>query len=89
MCRMARTFSRKKKRLTTVINSVADNSIPDVKYMSTVPFSPRIYDFYRAGILIGDENAYFNPESNIRRSEVAAILARMFDASARKSITLG
>ena len=74
----------------TVINSVKDNAIPDVKFMSTAQFPPRIYAFYRAGILIGSDSAgTFNPHSNILRSEVAAILTRMFDASARKSITLG
>ena len=72
----------------TLINTVEDNAIPDVKYTANDTYSPLIYDFYRAGILTGSDGGYFKPESNILRSEVAAILTRMFDKSARKNITL-
>ena len=68
------------------INSVADNAIPDVK-MSDAN-AKQIYGFYRAGILIGSANGVFNPVQNIKRSEVAAIMTRMFDPTARKTITL-
>lgn len=67
-------------------NSVVDNAIPDVK-MSDAN-AGQIYAFYRAGILVGSETGLFNPAQNIKRSEVAAIMTRMFDPSARKSITL-
>ena len=71
------------------INHVADNAIPDVKFMSTAIFPPRIYTFYRAGILIGSTpEGHFLPEANIRRDEVAAILTRLFYPSARQPITL-
>ena len=71
------------------INTVADNAIPDVPLTTTSKYAQRIYTFYRAGILTGsDTNGTFNPTSNIRRQEVAAILTRMFDATARKPITL-
>ena len=71
----------------TVINEVADNAIPDVSI--SAKSAKEIYAFYRAGILVGsDHEGTFNPESNIIRSEVAAILTRMFDGSARKTITL-
>lgn len=70
-----------------VINEVANNAIPDVSL--SAKSSKEIYAFYRAGILVGSDNkGTFNPESNIVRSEVAAILTRMFDGSARKTITL-
>ena len=70
-----------------VINEVADNAIPDV--LLSAKSAKEIYAFYRAGILVGsDDEGTFNPESNIVRSEVAAILTRMFDGSARKTITL-
>lgn len=70
-----------------VINEVADHAIPDVSL--SAKSSKEIYAFYRAGILVGSDNeGTFNPESNIIRSEVAAILTRMFDGSARKTITL-
>ena len=71
-----------------VINAVADNAIPDVK--TGAAFAAEIYDFYRAGILTGsDANGTFHPADSIKRSEVAAILIRMYDSSARKSIALG
>ena len=71
----------------TQINSVVDGAIPDVGTNST--YSSEIYTFYRAGILTGSDSAgTFNPSTNIRRSEVAAILTRMYDSTARKSVTL-
>lgn len=70
-----------------VMNSVADNAIPDVKLGAL--YASEIYEFYRAGILVGSNGGYFKPNDNIKRSEVAAILVRMYDTSARQSITLG
>ena len=70
------------------INSIADNAIPDVAVGSIG--SAEIYAFYRAGILDGSlEDGSFLPDSGIKRSEVAAIIVRMFDDSLRKSVTLG
>jgi len=72
----------------TTINTVADNAIPDVKLNSTAN-AGEIYTFYRAGILTGsDSKGTFNPNSNIKRSEVAAILIRMYDTAQRQSISL-
>lgn len=69
------------------INSVADGAIPDVPMSDTA--AGQIYAFYRAGILVGTNAAGLcSPDKTIQRSEVAAILTRMFDASTRKSITL-
>lgn len=68
------------------INTVSDNKIPDVKL--TAANSAQIYTFYRAGILIGSDGNYFYPNNNIKRSEVAAILTRMFEKDARQSVTL-
>ena len=71
----------------SIKNDVADNAIPDVKMADQN--AKEIYDFYRAGILIGsDEKGTFYPESQIKRSEAAAILIRMFDTNARQAITL-
>ena len=68
-------------------NYVADNAIPDVKMGDA--FASEIYTFYRAGILTGsDAQGTFNPDSSIKRSEVAAILIRMYDANARQAVTL-
>ena len=58
------------------INTIPDGTIPDVteggeRYDA-------IYTLYRAGILNGsDERGTFRPDSNILRSEVAAIVVRM------------
>ncbi|MEG1730314.1 MAG: S-layer homology domain-containing protein [Oscillospiraceae bacterium] len=71
----------------SVINSVSDNAIPDVKQSHV--YSKQIYAFYRAGILVGsDATGAFLPDSNIKRNEVAAILTRMFEKTARQKITL-
>ena len=68
-------------------NTVSDNAIPDVKMDDDN--ADAIYKFYRAGILTGsDGKGTFNPGSSIKRSEVAAILSRMFDSNVRQSITL-
>lgn len=70
------------------INTVADEAIPDVSLADT--YGPDVYKLYRAGITIGsDSNGTFNPESSIRRSEVAAIVTRMAQPDLRQSITLG
>jgi len=72
-----------------VINIVVDGAIPDVSLSSTSKFAQRIYTFYRAGILTGsDVLGTFNPASNIKRSEVAAILTRMLDATTRRYLSL-
>ncbi len=71
-----------------VKNSIADNAIPDVSINH--PQAAAIYKLYRAGILTGmDENGTFDPNLNIRRSDVSAILTRMMNESARKELTLG
>lgn len=60
----------------TAINDVPDGSIPDVSADSK--YADEIYTFYRAGIINGSNSSgNFNPESNIKRCEVAAILCRM------------
>ena len=72
----------------TEINSVADGAIPDVAVGSIG--SAEVYAFYRAGILDGAlADGSFLPESGIKRSEVAAIIVRMFDSAERKSFSLG
>ena len=69
-------------------NSIANGYIPDVGISH--PQASAIYKLYRAGILTGmDEQGTFEPNSNIKRSEVSAILTRMMNESARKELTLG
>jgi len=73
------------------INSIPDGAIPDVAM--TDPNADIIYTFYRAGILTGYandpryEDGSFGSGS-ITRAEVATIINRMFDRSARQSFTL-
>ena len=70
------------------INSIADDSIPDVR--AQAKYAPAVYKLYRAGILTGvDDDHNCNPSANIRRSEVAAILTRMMNADKRVSFSLG
>ena len=64
------------------INTVPDGSIPDVPM--THPQAAAIYKLYRAGIVQGVDAAHnCDPTSNIKRSEVAAILTRMMNETAR------
>ncbi|MGN1001861.1 MAG: S-layer homology domain-containing protein [Oscillospiraceae bacterium] len=70
----------------TAINSIPDGAIPDVAMSD--PAARQIYAFYRAGILTGYEDHSFGADSTIVRSEVATILNRMFDSTARRSFTI-
>ncbi len=66
------------------INLIPKNSIPDVP--SDMAGADGIYKLYKAGILAGADSQHnCNPMSNIKRSEVAAIVARMMDESKRVS----
>ena len=68
-------------------NSVADDSIPDVPM--THPNAQAIYKLYRAGIVTGiDDKKNCAPASNIKRSEVAAILIRMMEKKRRLGFSL-
>jgi len=70
------------------INMVADGSVPDVPM--THKNAASIYKLYRAGIVQGVDAAHnCNPNSNIKRSEVAAILTRMMNVDKRLSFSIG
>lgn len=69
------------------INQIADNAIPDVSL--TDSFGPDVYRLYRAGVLTGsDARGTFHPGDSITRAEAAAIVARMGDSTARRSVSL-
>lgn len=56
---------------------VEDGSLPDVT--KGFPYYNEIYSFYRAGILTGKKaDGSFCPDDNILRSEVCAVLIRIF-----------
>lgn len=64
-------------------NEIPSGTIPDVKNEKLAQ-DKAVYTFYRAGILSGvDSKGTFLPSDNIKRSEVAAILIRMMDPTAR------
>ena len=67
------------------------NSIKAVPDMSVSASSyNEILTFYNAGILTGsDAYGNFNPNSAIKRSEVATIIARMMDSGVRKTFSIG
>ena len=71
-------------------NTVVDNAVPDVK--TSHPQAAAIYKLYRAGVVVGSTKDgvehCFNPDSPIKRAEVAAILTRMMNESARLSLTM-
>lgn len=65
------------------VNNIPDDILPDVDMTMSV-FDQAIYTLYRAGIVNGtDAKGTFKPDSYIRCSEVAAILMRMMDPTAR------
>ena len=70
------------------VNDIADGAIPDVAVTDAA--AEEIYAFYRAGILTGYTSTpgyadhAFGAASSISRAEVATILNRMFDFSARQ-----
>ena len=69
------------------INSVEDQSIPDVPAGSN--YYNAVYRLYRAGILTGnDSRGTFTPFSYITRGAAAAIISRMADISLRREFTL-
>ncbi len=76
----------------TQINPIPDGSIPDLP--AGVAYRAEIYRFYRAGILTGlvDTEGIadyaFCPENPISRAEVATIMNRMFDETARRRFTI-
>ncbi|MBE6912814.1 MAG: hypothetical protein E7473_09850, partial [Ruminococcaceae bacterium] len=69
------------------INEVPMDSIPD--YHGANSFAKEIYMLYRAGILAGvNEKHDLNPNVNIKRSEVAAIITRMMSRDARMKFSM-
>ncbi len=74
------------------INSIPDGAISDITESSA--WVDKVYEFYRAGILTGySANGIYNvhdfgAESNITRAEVATIMNRMFDYTARQLFSM-
>lgn len=67
------------------INSVTE--LPDV--FDVTDNHEAIFKLYNAGVLSGsDDYGSFNPDQSIKRSEVAAIVARCADPSQRKTLNL-
>ncbi len=72
----------------TVMNELSDGAIPDVRLADSC--GEAVYKLYRAGVLTGsDKSGTFRPNTNLRRSEMAAIVSRMVHVTARKSVNIG
>lgn len=71
----------------TQINDIGNDQLPDVK--STDSYGPQVIKLYKAGVLTGnDAEGTFAPMTNIKRSEVAAIVNRMMHEELRKPVNL-
>ena len=58
------------------INDVPITDIPDV--YDTTPFAYEILDLYNKGVAVGsDEYMTFYPDSQVKRSEAAALISRI------------
>ena len=67
----------------------AKNNVTEIPDVENTEENKAIYTLYNAGILTGsDQYGTFNPESNIVRREVAAIVTRMVDPNLRKDVNL-
>jgi len=66
------------------INSIEADTFKDV--FSSDWFVSAIYRLYKWGIMTGDGNGYINPNSTVRRSEIAAIVIRMIDEDSRVKV---
>lgn len=73
-------------RYNPVKNYVADDTIPDVKMSDS--YANEVYTFYRSGIIIGNNDCEFMPESFISRAEVCAIINRMANPTLRKEVAV-
>jgi S1-C subfamily serine protease len=71
----------------TAINTIKDGAIPDVQIGYS--YGPAVYLLYRAGVLTGSGTTRaYNPNNNIKRSEVSAIAARMANSAFRQTFSL-
>lgn len=76
--------------------ALPDEALPAINSIESIPdiygyevYSSDVYKLYNAGILSGnDDKGTFAPTSAIKRSEVAAIMARMALPSVRKEFSL-
>lgn len=72
----------------TEMNIITDEVIPDVRLSDS--YGSAVYKLYRAGVLTGsDSKGTFHPNTNISRSEMAAIVTRMINVTQRKRVSLG
>ena len=62
---------------------------PTALYFFFSPDNPQLAETVRRGLEVALADGSFLPESGIKRSEVAAIIVRMFDSAERKSFSLG
>ncbi|MBE6626756.1 MAG: S-layer homology domain-containing protein [Ruminococcaceae bacterium] len=66
------------------INDITQTTFKDVS--NTAWYVSAIYRMYRWGIITGDGQGNINPESKVKRSEIAAIVMRVIDPAARVDV---
>jgi hypothetical protein len=66
------------------INDITQYTFKDVS--NTAWYVSAIYRMYRWGIITGDGQGNINPESKVKRSEMAAIVMRVIDPAARVDV---
>jgi len=69
------------------INDVPMTDIPDVN--ASTPYAAEILILYNKGIAVGDTNMRYNPNSNIKRCEAAAIVCRITSWRSRIELPKG
>ena len=70
------------------INEVPLTDIPDVD--ETTPFAYEILDLYNKGIAVGSNEYYaFYPDSEVKRSEAAALISRILCRDMRIELPKG
>ena len=71
--------------MTTPANEVLDGAIPDVS--ERYSYGAAVYEFYRAGILVGSgTDGEFYPNNPISRAELAAVISRIVRPEMRARI---
>lgn len=85
---MAYLFSRSDTVSTHLNPDVPLTDIPDVH--DTTPFAYEILELYRRGVAVGSDNSMnFYPDTNVKRSEVAAFIARIIRSDLRIELPRG
>lgn len=84
---MAYLFSRADQNGYYINPDVPLTDIPDVD--GSTMYNQEILDMYRRGLAVGNDNMAYLPESNVRRSEASAFVARILREDLRIELPKG